>query len=724
MNQTEMFGKALWVGKKDTNPLDFSILYGRFNVSEFKTVKIRAVGLGFFRLSLNGKIINPEGYLPLSSDFHKRNLPEGEILSGHRLYVPEFDVSKLIKRGENTIEINFGGGWYTWDYNYFGLPKAVYSVIADGEQIAFSSENDLIGKSYVSDYMFRGYPHEEHNRTLNLFEELQNAVVAEQIDTNYMYTACPKDNRMRELSFTKVCETENGVVYDCGQNISGYPEVKVIAKAGEKVIVRMAEEILSDGNLDPDYIHKQEFIVVSDGVECIEHAQFQWYGFRYIEIIGAAEPICAAVVHADVKVTSSFKSDNELLNWIYNTFINTMLCNIHTGHPSDCPQLEKLGYTGDGQLTCHAAMSVIDVKETYRKWLEDIADGQDILSGHIQYTAPYCNAGGGPGGWGSAIVEIPWQFYKHYGEIDILKKYYPNMLRYIDYLDAHSTGGLVTSDQEGKWCLGEWCAPAVHSAYRHERKNQQIIMPPSYVNTYFKIKSLKTMMKIAAVIGKDEDVPTFELKISETLSVIKSVFWDQFTDNYFNNLHGANAFMIDAGQKGRLYENLVKYYQKVGFLDTGIFGTDLVPKTLFAGGDGQLAVDLITSDNEVSFYHWKKKGATTFWEYWQDEQNRSHSHPMFGSPVAYFFEYLLGIKQKESGSGYTDLVIEPTLVSQINNLYGHMDLPLGRVEVAYTKTNQRVFFTVTIPNGIRAVFVYSDLARELVGGKNQFEISL
>ena len=98
-----------------------------------------------------------------------------------------------------------------------------------------------------------------------------------------------------------------------------------------------------------------------------------------------------------------------------------MLCNMHTGHPSDCPHLERRGYTGDGQLTCHAALSVLDARRFYEKWLCDIGDCQDTLSGHIQYTAPYIRSGGGPGGWGCAIVEVPYQLYRHYGDVEVLR---------------------------------------------------------------------------------------------------------------------------------------------------------------------------------------------------------------------------------------------------------------------------------------------------------------
>ena len=113
---------------------------------------------------------------------------------------------------------------------------------------------------------------------------------------------------------------------------------------------------------------------------------FTWFGFRYFTVKGDAEPIGVKVLHTDVKVTAAFESDNETLDWIYKAFLNTQLSNMHAGIPSDCPHLERRGYTGDGQLVCHAAMNALDARYFYHKWISDIGDCQDIYSGHVQYT--------------------------------------------------------------------------------------------------------------------------------------------------------------------------------------------------------------------------------------------------------------------------------------------------------------------------------------------------
>jgi alpha-L-rhamnosidase len=162
---------------------------------------------------------------------------------------------------------------------------------------------------------------------------------------------------------------------------------------------------------------------------------FTWFGFRYFEVVGSAEVLGTRMVHSNVAVTAEFECDNEDLNWMFKAFVNTQLSNMHAGIPSDCPHIERRGYTGDGQLICHAAMDILDARAFYHKWIADIGDCQDTVTGHVQYTAPYTRCGGGPGGWGCAIVEVPWQYYLHYGDIEPAARLYPQMLRYFDFLE-------------------------------------------------------------------------------------------------------------------------------------------------------------------------------------------------------------------------------------------------------------------------------------------------
>ena len=734
MEKSHYFKNAAWVGKAERTRETFSVLRGRFHVDTVRKVTLNILGLGFFKCYINGKCVNPDTFLPLSSDYEATCDPKNEVVSGHRIYVPSFDITRFVVPGENVIAVHFGGGWYTHVTRTFGLPKAIYCIYAednDGTVHHFvSDQNCRVGDGYVSWYHIQ--KGENHNYTLSGdcfradFDDSawENASLTEELDTDYFSTDCPADTLICELPVKVIGKSEDCIIYDCGENTTGYPVLLLPADCGE-VCVRFSEEILPDGSLDPSHAHSQQYSVISDGTERTVQPEFTWFCFRYMEVTGNAVPKCVKVIHADIAPSSSFECDNETLNWTYKTFMHTMLCNLHTGHPSDCPHLERAGYTGDGQLTCHAALSVLGAGKLYEKWLCDIADGQDKITGHIQNTAPYLRCGGGPGGWGSAIVEVPYQLYKHYGDAAILAKYYGNMRRYIDYLETHSEFSLVTSDKEGEWCLGDWCSPAILYPDRGiSGGEQQMIIPAPYVNTYFMVKSLEKMRKIALIIGKDEDVPEYDEKISTRKNAIRASYFNAFNNDFFMNIHGANAFAVDIGLgNARTYNNLVHYYRQLGCFDTGIFATDILIRTLFEHGDGELAVDILTNDGAQGYERWRKYGASTFHEYWESNYSRSHCHPMFGAPVAYFFEYLLGIKQTEESCGYTNLIISPQAISKFNRMSGSMDTPQGTVSVSYERTDAGVKFNITIPKGCKAGFHIPACERELHEGENEFFIS-
>ena len=599
MTQEYFFKNAAWVGAAEREPEGFSVLRGHFTVEGIRKVSLNILGLGFFKCYINGVCINPDTFLPLSSDFEASCDPVDEVLNGHRVYVPQFDITPYVHDGDNVITVQYGGGWYTHRERVYGLPKVIYRVVTEtenGEVDFVSNEDCRIAPGYVTAYCFVRYEEQDFSGETEFFapdfddSTWQNAVCVESLETEYCETDCPADKLMAELPVKNV----GGAIYDCGENTTGYPVLKLMAEKGEKVEVFFSEELLPNGSIDHSHAHGQRYSVTSDGAERLVQPEFTWYGFRYFEVVGKAEPLCVKVIHADVPVSSTFSCDNETLNWMYKTFLHTMHCNMHTGHPSDCPHIERRGYTGDGQLTCHAVLTTLDARAFYEKWMQDIGDCQDVLSGHIQYTAPYIRSGGGPGGWGSAIVEVPYQLYKHYGDKAVLEKYYEQMRRYIDYLEEHSAFGVVVSDKAGEWCLGDWCGPNILYPDKNlNLHNQQMLIPAAMVNTYFMVKSLQKMADIAKIIGREEDIPEYEEKAELRKAATQAAFFNTFDGNFVMNAQGANAYAVDLGLgSDETYKNLVNYYKQLGFFDTGIFATDILIRVLFERGDSDLAVDL------------------------------------------------------------------------------------------------------------------------------------
>lgn len=495
-----------------------------------------------------------------------------------------------------------------------------------------------------------------------------------------------------------------------GENISGYPVVAA-TEDGAYITVRCSEEINADGTLnfdscDPGQIQCDEYRNAKKGEECMPW--FTWHGFRYFELTNNAKPVRCEVVHSDCAVTSAFESDSEMLNWLYDAYIRTQLSNMHSGVPSDCPHIERLGYTGDGQLCCEAAMMMLDSQKFYQKWLEDISDCQSTDNGHVQHTAPFMGGGGGPAGWGGAIAVVPYEMYKIYGDRETFRRYLPKILRYFDYLDSRSSGGLVCREEQGGWCLGDWCTP------------EPIAICEPFVNTALCVKQMLMTKEAAEAIGEKETAQMLGRHIEEKRQAILNAYYSPQTGSFIGDVQGANSFATDIGLGGeRTYENTRKKYSAADSFDTGIFGTDILTRVLFERGDANTAFRLLTSEGKGSFYNMKKQGATTIWENWDGE--RSHSHPMFGAATRYLFSFILGITQEKNSAGYEHILIAPQIPDGLNYVSGHITTVRGKISVTFKRTESEADFYVTVPQ--RARFTYgSDCEFELWDGENHIHI--
>lgn len=721
--QEEIFGSAVWVGNEAGS---FSLLRASFRLSEKPdSAVLHVLGLGCFHCYINGREITGNAFQVLSTDYEPRpDYPTGERLAGHRVYVPRWDVAEYLREGENVLALHYGGGWYTFEDAKFGAAKAIFrlNVKSGGREIHFDSspETARVRAGFVSGYYFPQYEHQDY---LNWDDAWTSpgyddsawvpASPALPLRTRYAFSDCPADRITETLPVRVLRRDGDTVLYDCGRNTAGFPQLRLRAARGEKISLTFTEALLPDGTPDPKHSYHQAFTVISDGRERTVSPAFTWFGFRYFTLTGAAEAAGVSVVHSDIAVTSSFESGHPALDWLYRAYLDTQLANMHMGIPSDCPHIERRGYTGDGELTCHAAMTLTDARAFYRKWIGDIGDCQDTLTGHVQYTAPYTRCGGGPGAWGCAIAEVPYQYYRHYGDIGPADELYPQMLRYFDYLDAHSQNGLVVSDKKGEWCLGDWCAPG------------RVILPAPFVNNYYYVKTLNRVIEIARRTGREKDIPMLEARREERKRAMTAAYFNTWDGTFLGCTQGANAFAVDIGiGDERTYPALVSHYRELGHFDTGICGTEVVSRVLFEHGDGDVAAALLMSEDRLSFDAMRRAGATTLWEYWPGEYSRSLDHPMFGAVAAHLSDYLLGIRQEEGKAGFTDIVIAPCFIGALPELRGSRGLPAGQVTVSYHREGNAVRARIGLPEGVNAVFRYKETVLPLRTGDNAFTVKL
>lgn len=724
MNFGELFGSAEWVTCESgcTSP----VIKGSFFIEKPGRAEITVCGLGFFRLWINGREVSEDKFVPVNSQYCKRDLtafeyPITDELS-YRTYAVRYDISKFLVGGENDIRAVLGCGWFAQKkrnaegYTKYGDIKLCYKIDAedrDGKLYTFVSDEKLLWRQsrITENNIYFGEAHDmDLSDELTARDGFKKVIKAPAHETEFFIQDCPADRVTRTIDPKKLADLGAVSVYDMGENISGYPVVAA-TEDGAYITVRCSEEINADGTLnfdscDPGQIQCDEYRNAKKGEECMPW--FTWHGFRYFELTNNAKPVRCEVVHSDCAVTSAFESDSEMLNWLYDAYIRTQLSNMHSGVPSDCPHIERLGYTGDGQLCCEAAMMLLDSQKFYQKWLEDISDCQSTDNGHVQHTAPFMGGGGGPAGWGGAIAVVPYEMYKICSDRETFRRYLPKILRYFDYLDSRSSGGLVCREEQGGWCLGDWCTP------------EPIAICEPFVNTALCVKQMLMTKEAAEAIGENETAQMLGRRIEEKRQAILNAYYSPQTGSFIGDVQGANSFATDIGLGGeRTYENTRKKYSAADSFDTGIFGTDILIRVLFERGDANTAFRLLTSEGKGSFYNMKKQGATTIWENWDGE--RSHSHPMFGAATRYLFSFILGITQEKTSAGYEHILIAPQIPDGLNYASGHITTVRGKISVTFKRTESEADFYITVPQ--RARFTYgSGCEFELRDGENHIHI--
>ncbi len=684
------------------NGCDACLTRTEFTLRDIKSALLNITALGYFEAFINARQVSDDKLIPAMSDYEKRDLSEIHMPIfdnfTHRIYYHTFDITSLLQNGQNVLSTHIGAGWYGQHESpnegmpYWGDNTLVFSLVVthkDGSTTYINSGKDNVKwkKSYILEAgLYYGEYHDlrkyQNNWKCVGFNDSEWEIAKSRTAPDSELVKCdfPTDRTVRTIE-PKVIFTFGDIkIYDIGEEAAGFAVIKFDGNAvtNERATLRYADELNADGSLNFHYVggthrmQRDHFVFCSDAHIKEHHPHFTWHTGRYIEITGKASIVRFEVVHSDIPQISDFSCDNETLQWIFDAYVRTQKSNIHGCIPSDCPHRERLGYTGDGQLTCGAVMSVFDATRLYKKWMQDIRDCQDKENGHVQHTAPFYGGGGGPGGWGGAAVIVPYRYYKFYNDKSVLEESFDSMKLYIKYMINHTEDGLVTHEEKGGWCLGDWCPP-----------NNNVTIPEAFVNTYFLTKCCDMLAEACEILDKNEDKEYYTKLGKDAKSAIIKHYFNAETESFCNGEQGADAFAVDLGiGTEKTKENLAKKYSELLTFDTGIFGTDILIRVLFSMGLGELAFKLITNEKEDSFYNMKKHGATTLWENWNGCDSRCH--PMFGAIVEYFFSYILGIKRYNDNAGYSKIKFSPADIPALKNVKGTMQTKWGKISVSIT----------------------------------------
>ena len=645
-----MFQKSQWIM---CEKFETPVILRRFTLGDFTRADLDITGLGYFEAYLNDQKITEDMFLPAQTDYHSRNTRRFNYpitdRTRYRIHYLNFKVTHLLKKGENTLKIVLGNGWYRQtrrsaegDMCYDSALKALYEIhleSAAGETCICSDGSELYGESEILQSNLY-YGETIDRRVQTRFTEKVKLTNIE--NTALTLQTCPGDRVVSELEPKLVWRKGNTSIYDNGVNITGFVSVRTACPAGQAVLLAFSENLNADGtDLDPRSTgceadgggQLQQDRFVGDGRETVFAPKFVYHCFRYFKITGDFQSVKTSVVHTDVPAVSAFESDSSVLNWLYEAFGRTLLNNLHGSIPSDCPHRERLGYTGDGQLTAEAAMYCFDLSSAYRKWIEDIFDGQGE-NGHIQHTAPLQGGGGGPSGWGGAAVELPYEYYRFYGDKAFLAANYPRMLLWISYMRQRTEKGLIAREEEGGWCLGDWGTPGA------------IAVDPAFVNSAYFVRLLLRLKEVAAIVGTERDAQMLDGYIAAYKTAIAKSFYNPQTGDFCENTQFANAFALAVGLgDDRAFTHLLEQIDACdGVPDIGMMAMDLLVELLFERGEADRALRAI----ELLLRPMMESGATTVWEY-PYRRDRSNCHHMFCGMVRSLFSGMLGIRLRLDG---------------------------------------------------------------------------
>lgn len=693
-----------WIGAR--KECQSPVFRRRFSCRKPLSASISITGLGYFSAWLNGQPLSEDRFQPVCSEYGPRDLsklsyPLFDKLT-YRIYYCGYDVTALVEDGENLLTIQLGNGFYRQTERtsegmaaYGDTLKTIYCLTlryADREERICSDGSETWQESPI---LYNSlYVGEVHDLSMVPGAEQSVTVLPDEVGVLSEQIGAP-DRVIRTLE-PRLLHEKNGVkIYDAGENISGVVRVRVDGAPGQRVILRFAENLTAEGLLDfastgARYVCSsglpqiQRDVCVCGGEEEIFEPRFCWHAFRYFDLEGPGYEPQVVVIHADTPLTASFESDCEGMNYLFETFVRTQHNNMHGSIPSDCPHRERLGYTGDGQVTAAATMMLMDSKEFYRKWMRDILDTQDTVSGHTQHTAPLGGGGGGPVGWGGAIVVVPYRYFKQYGDTDLLEQSWEPVLKWIGYIKTRMESFLIVREEDKGWCLGDWATPG------------PVEIPEPFVNTCLFVRCLDMLLETAPVIGRQGDMAALEELQASCRKAITDTYYNKETGGFCCGVRGADAYGLYAGLGDeRTVQRVLDKYDALGVFDTGFIGTDVLMEILMRHGGVEVAYKLLSAEECGSFLYMKRRGATTLWEYWDGQQ--SQDHPMFGGCLRQLYEGFLGIRQAYGTGGYSDVTVEPRLPNAMGYMKGTLCTPRGTISVCLRREGEAVIREIDIP---------------------------
>ena len=705
---------------------DPAAVFGTSFVFEKKIThaNLTITAMGVYEAKLNGRRVGQFVMAPGWTSYHKR------------LQYQKYDITDLLTNGKNEIEVTVGKGWYRSSLPGWlgcayqdelrsrpcGLAAQITLTFEDGSSKILSTDESW----KVSDGPVRFseiYDGEIYDsaktplldQPVTIFDGPTDTLILQQGEE-----VCEQER----LAVKKVFVTPNGeTVLDFGQNMTGYVELFVNAKAGDCVDLSFAEVMDKEGNFYTENYRgakAQYHYICSDGVQTW-HPSLTFYGFRYIRIndfpggIDCVKPenFTAITVHSNMKRTGFLSSSNTLLNQLFSNIIWGQKGNF-LDVPTDCPQRdERLGWTGDAQVFVRTACLNYDAEKFFTKWLADLASDQhdDGYVGHVipdLLQNPQASSA-----WGDAAAICPWQVYLAFGNKQILKNQYQSMKKWIDYITSTTTTKYLWT---GGTHYGDWLGLDAPSGSYKGSSNEDFIASAFYAY------STSLVIQAGTVLGEDvSELSTLYENIVNTFQKTWPTYHTQTECVLAAHFKLAKDCQAAADQLA----DMVRACDTK--LQTGFVGTPYLLHVLSDYGHTDLAWDLLLRTKYPSWLYPVTKGATTIWEHWDgimedgsfwSKDMNSYNHYAYGSVADWVYGVAAGILPRKDAPGYAKVTIAPHPDKRLDWLRAELDTRHGHISSFWTKEDDSWRYEITVP--VEADIVIDGICHSVKAGSYCF----
>ena len=652
-----------------------------FNAAKnIETAIINICGLGHYELTINGEKIGDRFLSPGWSYYQKRYLYN------------TYNITEQIKNGDNAIGIIVGNGFYNINRERYrklvvayGYPKLIFNIIikfSDGTiQNIVSDENCKVTPSAITfSSIFGGEDYDallEHDGWDSTgFEDSgwqKPVLISDSIEKLVPEEDYPL-KVMQEFKTQKVFISKTGrTIYDFGQNASGIIAIKVKGNQGARIRIMPDELINSEGNVTQRSgggPYEFNYTLKGEGVEEWQ-PRFTYYGFRYadVEIIEPegtdknTEILELNMLHTrnSSPTVGSFSCSDTLFNQIFE-LINWGIKSNMASVATDCPHREKLGWLEQTYLIGPSMHYNFDIHTLYSKIVTDMMDSQ-LDNGLVPDIAPeYVPFSGGfrdSPEWGSASVIIPWQLYKWYGDKEVLKKAYPMMKRYVEYLQGKAQNNMLD------YGLGDW----YDLGPKHPGVAQ--LTPKAVTATSIYYYDLMIVAKTAESLGYHEDIERYNDVAVKVKEAFLSKFFNAETGVCSTGSQTAYAMPLYTGiipeqYKLQVFNNLVDSIITNDYaLTSGDIGYHFLVRVLSENGRSDILYKMNNRSDRPGYGYQLKKGASSLTESWAALTDVSNNHMMLGHLMEWFYTGLGGIYQNDNSVAYNDIIIAPKPIGNI-----------------------------------------------------------